>query len=72
MRVRPHFLEQVEILHVAGADLEDVGVPLDGLDLARVHHFGHDRHVEPFAGRLEDLEPVLARAPGNCRGWCGA
>ena len=54
------FLEQVEVLHVAGADLEDVGIALDGLDLARVHDLGHDRHAEAVAGRAQDLEPVAA------------
>ena len=43
------FLEQVEVLHVAGADLEHVGVLLDELDLARVHDLGDDRHVELVA-----------------------
>ena len=61
IRVLPHLLEQVEVLHVAGADLEDVGVPLDQLDLPRVHDLGHDRHAELLAGRLEDLEPVLTQ-----------
>ena len=54
-------LEQVEVLHVPGADLEDVGVPLDELDLARVHDLGDDRHAEPLAGGPEDLEAVLAQ-----------
>ena len=54
-------LEQVEVLHVPGADLEDVGVPLDELDLARVHDLGDDRHAELLAGGLEDLEAVLAQ-----------
>ena len=53
-------LEQVEVLHVAGADLEDVGISFDHLDLARVHDFGDDRHAEAVSGRLEDLEPVAA------------
>ena len=65
-------LEQVEVLHVAGADLEDVGVALDQLDLARVHDLGDDRHAEPLAGGPEDLEPVLARVPGSCTGWSAA
>ena len=60
VRVRPHFLEQVEVLHVPGADLEDVGVALDQLDLAGVHDLGDDRHAEPLAGGLEHLQAVLA------------
>ena len=54
-------LEQVEVLHVPGADLDDVGVPLDQLDLARVHDLGDDRHAEPLAGGLEHLQAVLAQ-----------
>ena len=53
-------LEQVEVLHVPRADLDDVGVALDEVDLAGVHDLGDDRHAEPLAGRLEDLEAVLA------------
>ena len=33
---------------------------IDQLDLPRVHHLGDDRHVELLAGRLEDLQAVLA------------
>ena len=65
------FLEQVEVLHVAGADLEDVGVALDDLDLARVHDFGHDRHAEAVAGGLEDLEPVAAEPLEAVRAGAG-
>ena len=54
-------LEQVEVLHVPGADLDDVGVALDQLDLAGVHDLGDDRHAEPLAGGLEDLQAVLAQ-----------
>ena len=54
------FLEQVEVLHVAGADLEHVGIALDERNLPRVHHLGDDRHVVLVADVAQDLQPVLA------------
>ncbi len=42
------------------ADLQDVGIAFDDLNLPWIHHFGHDRHHKLFAGRLEDLEPIAA------------
>ena len=68
----PDFGEQVEILHVAGADLEHVGIAIDQLDAARVHHLGDDRHAVLVAGVAEDLQPFLAHVPETHRGWCGA
>ena len=56
------FLEQVEVLHVAGADLEHVGVALDQRDLPRVHDLGDDRHVVLVADVAQDLQPLLAQA----------
>ena len=55
-------LQQVEVLHVPGADLEHVGVLLDELDLPRVHDLGDDRHVVLVADVAEDLQAVLAHA----------
>ena len=55
-------LEQVEVLHVAGADLEDIGISLDVRHLPRVHDLGDDRHAEAVAGSAEDLEPIAAEA----------
>jgi len=43
--------QQGEILHVAGADLERVGMFGDDVDVGRVHHLGDDRQ----AGLLADL-----------------
>ena len=45
LRVLADLLQQVEVLHVAGADLEHVGLLLDQADLPRVHHLGDDRHA---------------------------
>ncbi len=43
------FRQQVEVLHVPGADLEHVGVLVDQIDLPGVHDLGHDRHLELIA-----------------------
>ncbi len=50
------FKEEVEILHIAGADLDDIGVSLDDVDVAGVHDFGDDGHVELVAGGAEHFE----------------
>ena len=37
--------QQREVLHVAAADLQDIGVLGDGLDQPWLHHFGDDRQA---------------------------
>ena len=56
------FLEQIEVLHVAGADLEHVGVAFDQRHLARVHHLGDDRHVVLVADVAQNLQALLAQS----------
>ncbi len=46
------------VLHVPGADLEDVGVLGDVLHLARLHHLGDDRQARPLARLGEEAEPL--------------
>src|SRR5262245_3233530 len=65
------FFEQIEVLHVPRADLEDIGIALDILDLARVHHFSHDRHAETIAGGPQDLEPVAPQTLEAVRACAG-
>ncbi len=43
-------LEQPEGAHVARADLQDVGVAGDQVDVLRVHHLGDGRQARPGAG----------------------
>ena len=52
-------LEQREVLHVAGADLQDVGVLGHQLDLVRLHDLGHDRQAGALARRPQQGEAVL-------------
>ena len=70
-RPRPaDLLEQLEVLHVARADLEHVGLARDGLDVSGVEHLGHDgqavlapclvHHRESL--ETEPLEVVRQRA----------
>ncbi|MNS70374.1 hypothetical protein D3C72_1037170 [compost metagenome] len=55
-------LEQGEVLHVARADLDDVGVALDELEALVVDRLGDDSQPEGLAGLGQDLEPFLAHA----------
>ena len=67
--------EKVEVLHVACADLEDVGVALDDGDVTGVHHFGNHGHVVLFAGVAEPFEGFLAvalEAVGRSAGLVGS
>ena len=54
------FLEQAEILHVARADLEAIGVFLDHLELLGVHDLGDHRQAGRFARLGEELEALEA------------
>jgi hypothetical protein len=54
----PDLREQVEVLHVARADLEHVGRLHDLLHLARVHHLGREGQPGVLAGLCEDREAL--------------
>ena len=63
----PDGAQQREILHVARADLQRVGMGRDDVDIGGVHNLGHDRHgqlVRHLAQQLEPLGPVAAEAIG--------
>jgi hypothetical protein len=53
--------EQREILHVASADLDDVGVFLDEVERFVVDGFGDDAEAEMFADVGEDLQALKAK-----------
>src|SRR5207248_4679313 len=53
--------QEIEILHVPGADLKNVGVAVDERDLTRVHDLGDDRHLELVADLAQDLQPLFAQ-----------
>ncbi|MNK71396.1 hypothetical protein D3C87_908460 [compost metagenome] len=55
-------LEQREVLHVAGAELEDVGVVSAQLHVLRVHDLGNDGHLQGLAGLREKLEPLFSES----------
>jgi hypothetical protein len=54
--------DEGEILRVARADLEDVGVLRDQFHVALGEHFGDDAEVVFLARHLEELEPFLGQA----------
>src|SRR3990172_32752 len=53
-------VQEGEVLHVAAANLEDVGVAGDEVDVAGVHHLGDDGQAGLGAGFGEDLEALFA------------
>src|ERR1700730_15278707 len=61
-------LEQREILHVAGADLDHVGVFFDEVEAFVVDGFGDDAQAVVFANLREDFEAVFAEALKTVRG----
>ena len=61
-RVWPTSVSNDEVLHVARADLDHVGVFGHQLDAPRVHHLGHNRDTVAIAGLAQDLQPLFAHA----------
>ena len=56
------FAQQVEVLHVAGADLEDVDVGQHGLDLGDLHDFADDQEIVSIRGLAQQLEAFNSHA----------
>ena len=65
-------LQQREVLHVARADLDGVGVALDEVDALGVDGLGDHGQAGLLARLGQDLQALLARGPGRSRGWCAA
>ncbi len=59
-RRMPQLAQQREVLHVARADLEDVGIALHQFELADVHDLGHELEVVAVRRGLEEPQPFLA------------
>ena len=59
--------EQREVLHVARANLQHVGVLGDEVDLSRVHHLGHDRQSR-LGAHLGEESSASAPSPWNAYG----
>ena len=60
--------EQREVLHVARADLQHVGVLGDEVDVARVHHLGHDGQPRLGAHLGEQLAAPRVPSPWKLYG----
>ena len=58
----PHLGQQAEILHVAGADLQDVGMARHDFDIRRGEHIGHDRQPVLRACFGQQLQALEAQA----------
>ena len=67
---RPISAKQRVVLHIAGADLDDVGDLDHGLEVARVHQLGDDRQAGLRLGLLEQPQALLAEALEGVRGRC--
>ena len=61
LRTCAELLQEREVLHVAGADLEHVGVVGDHRQRLGVHHLGHDLEAGLLAGEGEELQPLLGQ-----------
>ena len=64
-------LEQREILHVAGANLDDVGILLDQVERFVIHRFGDDEQAEALANFGHDLQPFFAQSLKRIRRGAG-
>ena len=66
------FAQQVEVLHVARADLEDVDVGQHKLDLRDLHDLADHEQVELVARFAQQLEAFEAEALERVRRDCAA
>ena len=62
---RPHLpsvFSSAKVLHVARADLQDVGILGHQLDIAVAHHFGDDAEAGGAPGFIQQLEAFQLQA----------
>ena len=64
--------QEHEVLHVARADLHDVGVLRDEIDVAIAHDFGDDAEAGRGFRFLQELQAFFFHALGNRRAKCAA
>ncbi len=64
--------QQRVVLHVARADLHDVGDLQHGVEVAHVHQLGDDRQPRLGLRLGEQPQALLARGPGRRRARCAA
>ncbi len=65
-------LQQREVLHVAGADLQHVGVAGDQVHVGRVDHLGHDREAGRRAAPRRGSSGRPRPGPGTRTASCAA
>src|SRR5574341_1563686 len=53
--------QQPEVLHIAGADLQDIRVLSDQLDIPRIHDLGDDRQSRGLLGLGQVLQALLGQ-----------
>ena len=61
LAITAKLLEQREILHVSRAHLKNVDI-IEKIEVAGIHDFGNDRHVELALDLREDVEALFAQA----------
>src|SRR5579859_3298502 len=67
----PDLVQQEVVLHVARADLQNVGVLAYHIYIGRRHDLGNDRHAEGVTGLRQQFQAILAHTAktiGRCRG----
>nr|WP_297807183.1 hypothetical protein [Tepidiforma sp.] len=67
----PTSSQEAEVLHVPGADLDDIGVFADGVDIADAHELGNDGEAVGLAGGVEVAEAFFAEAAEGVGGGAG-
>ena len=66
-----HGVQQIVVLHITSANLQDVGVFGHGIEVLDGHHFGNDRQAGFLLGCLEQFQPFNTHASKTVRGSAG-
>src|SRR5215471_10196058 len=57
----PQLAQQVEVLHISSADLQDIDIPDEEWNLGGLHDFGYDEHVKTVRRLPQVLESLFAQ-----------